>query len=99
MNLIDNLFVSDYETIFICLERHFPRLREDEEEWAWKFILELDAIIRIQVMAAHIKDFKETIALTNTLAKEIKRNQSKQKSTEDGVNEGMVKKARSGIPN
>ena len=77
--------VPDYATAFVRLERHFPALCEDEEERARKFVAGLDVSIRIQVMAARVTEFKEAVALADTLEKEVKRSQSKKKVAEEAM--------------
>lgn len=49
-------------------------LYEDEEERARKFVVSLDASIRMQVMEACMTTLKEVVALADTLEKELKRN-------------------------
>lgn len=45
-------------------------------------------------MVARLMNLKETVALADTLEKELKRNQVKKKASEEGTNQGGVKRIK-----
>lgn len=58
-----DLSVPNYATKFMRLEGHYLGLYDDEEERDRKFKVGLDTTIHMQVMAAHMTNLKEAMAL------------------------------------
>lgn len=73
-----------YATNSIRLEWHFPKLCEDEQERERKFMDRTESITGL----------KEVVALTDTLEKELKRNQAKKKAVMRGETKVQSRRPR-----
>lgn len=89
-----NLTVPKYAMKSVRMEWHILGIFEDKEEKERKFIAGLDSSLRLHIMVARLMNLKETVALADTLEKELKRNQVKKKASEEGTNQGGVKRIK-----